>query len=87
MFLETFRSPRKGLRYLSDASYWIYLAHLPIVIVLQGLMAPWPLHAGMKFLVVMIITGAALGPTYHVGVRGTRFGAFLLSGRAWNTKR
>ena len=36
LFTKLFRRERAWVRYLSDASYWIYLAHMPLVFLLQG---------------------------------------------------
>ncbi|MEO8670228.1 MAG: acyltransferase family protein [Tahibacter sp.] len=64
-------------RYLADASYWIYLVHLPIVMALQviaaQLDAPWwiefPVLLGMAFAVMLA--------TYHAFVRHSFIGRTL----------
>jgi len=68
------------LRYLSDASYWMYLAHLPIVFGLQVLVMDWPLHWTLKFPLVVAVTLAVLFASYHVLVRTTIIGE-ILNGR------
>lgn len=73
-------SPRR--RYLADASYWIYLAHLPLVLALQLLMREWPLSWPIKFVLLMSLTMALLLVTYHWLVRSTVVGA-LLNGRRY----
>jgi ABC-type multidrug transport system ATPase subunit/peptidoglycan/LPS O-acetylase OafA/YrhL len=69
-------------RYLADASYWIYLAHLPLVLALQGLLAPlsWPWFA--KFPLIVGATLAVLLVSYHYLVRPTFLGE-LLNGRKY----
>lgn len=64
-------------RYLADASYWLYLAHLPIVFGLQVLMMDWPLHWTVKFPLIMAITLAVLLASYHYLVRPTFIGEAL----------
>jgi glucans biosynthesis protein C len=64
-------------RYLADASYWIYIVHLPIVWLLQAWMLRWPLHWSVKFVLVIALTGAFLLLTYHYLVRSTFLGVFL----------
>ena len=39
MFLKYFNAYSPKLSYLMDASYWIYIVHLPIVVLIQGLLA------------------------------------------------
>lgn len=64
-------------RYLADASYWIYLVHLPLVVALQGLVAqldwPWPL----KFLLILAAAFVFMLGTYALFVRRTVVGAIL----------
>lgn len=67
-------------RYLADASYWIYLVHLPLVVLLQRLVAaldlPWPL----KLLLILAAAFALMLATYAVLVRRTVVGV-MLNGR------
>jgi peptidoglycan/LPS O-acetylase OafA/YrhL len=69
-------------RYLADASYWIYLTHLPLVLALQGVVAPlgWPWF--VKFPLIVTATLAVLLLSYHYLVRPTRLGV-LLNGRRY----
>jgi peptidoglycan/LPS O-acetylase OafA/YrhL len=69
------------VRYLSDASYWLYLAHLPLVIGLQGLARAWPLGAVTKFFAINVIAVPLLLLSYHFLVRRTWVGV-LLNGRS-----
>ncbi|HTU10812.1 MAG TPA: acyltransferase family protein [Allosphingosinicella sp.] len=68
---------RPALRYLADASYWVYLIHLPVVMALQvmvhDLAWPWPAK------VVAIVAGTAvvtLG-TYELLIRHSFMGRWL----------
>lgn len=69
-------------RYLADASYWIYLAHLPLVLGLQLLIRDWPLPWPFKFAFLMCVTMVLLLVSYHWFVRPTFVGA-LLNGRRY----
>jgi glucans biosynthesis protein C len=69
--------PSPRWRYLADASYWMYLVHLPIIFLLQAWMLRWPLHWSAKFTLVMGITTVLLLASYHWLVRGTFIGVFL----------
>ena len=68
---------RPRLRYLSDSSYWLYLAHLPLVIVGQMLLAPLPLPALAKFSILLAASTAVLLASYEWGVRYTFIGTLL----------
>jgi len=76
-FLGAYSAAR---RYLADASYWIYLVHLPLVVALQALAAqlawPWPL----KFLAILVAAFVVMLVTYALFVRRTVVGA-VLNGR------
>lgn len=67
-------------RYLSDASYWLYLVHPPIVFGLQVLLMEVPLHWSIKLPAILVVTMALLLSSYHVLVRPTALGE-LLNGR------
>jgi peptidoglycan/LPS O-acetylase OafA/YrhL len=64
-------------RYLADASYWLYLIHLPIILALQVLISqmPWPWFA--KYPAILAISFLPMIASYHFLVRGTAIGAFL----------
>lgn len=73
-------NPSRPIRYMADASYWIYLAHLPLVYALQiavmGL--DWP--AGVKFAMVLGVALTLLLLSYQLLVRYSFIGA-VLNGR------
>jgi peptidoglycan/LPS O-acetylase OafA/YrhL len=64
-------------RYVSDSSYWLYLAHLPLIVLAQGLIRPWQLPALLKFSLLCIVTTAILLVTYEYLVRYTPVGTLL----------
>ena len=77
LFLRYFGEPSVRVRYLVDASYWVYLVHLPVVCLLPGLLgsdAWWP---GAKFLLVVAVSVGVSLATYEWAVRRTRLGLFL----------
>lgn len=73
-------NPSPARRYVADASYWIYLVHLPLIMALQVAVSqltwPWPLKLafilGVAFPLMLI--------TYQLMVRRTVIGA-ILNGR------
>lgn len=77
LFRRLLSSENKILRYISDSSYWLYLVHLPLVILAQWLVRDWPLPAFVKFAGVTIVISAFLLLTYAYGVRYTFLGRLL----------
>lgn len=67
-------------RYLADASYWVFIVHVPILLVLQYLVKdlPWPAEA--KVSAVLLGTFCVALLTYQILVRHTIVG-WLLNGR------
>lgn len=48
-------------RYISDVAYWLYLAHLPLLLAVQEMMRTWALPAVVKFgLTCFAVTGMLL---------------------------
>ena len=77
---------RPVVRYLADASYWVYLTHLGWVCTLQLALAdlgwPWAL----KFVVILGGSLAATLLTYQVHVRATPIGRWL-NGRTYPSRQ
>ena len=82
-FLSSFSATR---RYLADASYWLYLIHLPILMALQvavsGLDWPWPIKFGAILLVALPLMFAS----YQLLVRYSFIGT-VLNGRRERRER
>lgn len=70
------------VRYFSDASYWMYIAHLPIVMAMQTLMMPFDLHWSVKFMAVNAVTCTVLLLAYRYCVRSSWIG-LMLNGRKY----
>lgn len=68
-------------RYVADASYWIYLVHLPVVCALQVWVGDWLLHWSIKYPFIVVASLALLLLSYHVLVRFTVIGK-VLNGKA-----
>ena len=68
---------RHWVRYMSDASYWLYLWHLPLILVAFGIMTDWPISVHVKFALACMGTTAILLVTYQLGVRYTPVGTML----------
>ena len=82
LFLRYLETPSATWRYISDASYWIYIIHLPITVALPPLLAGFALPSGVKFSLVLSATAAISLLTYHYWVRATFIG-FRLNGRRY----
>ncbi len=72
--------PSPSVRYLADASYWMYVAHLPLVIALQTAFMLLDWHWSIKFVLINVLSAALLLLSYRYAVRPTWVG-LLLNGR------
>ncbi|MEM9158728.1 MAG: acyltransferase family protein [Verrucomicrobiota bacterium] len=65
------------VRYLSDSSYWLYLAHLPLVFYMQFLMRDWSVSPFLKFGFICLIATTLLLLSYEYLVRYRWLGKLL----------
>ena len=77
LFRRVFATERRGVRYLSDASYWMYVVHLPLIMAAQWLVRDWSVPAIPKFVLVCAAVSALLLATYRAFVRYTPIGTML----------
>ncbi|MEI9904483.1 MAG: acyltransferase family protein [Asticcacaulis sp.] len=75
-----------AIRYVADASYWIYLVHIPLVMGLQYAVMKLDLPAEPKFAIVLLGTLALALVTYQLFVRYSFIGT-ILNGRKRKAKR
>lgn len=80
VFRKICAQPRAWIRYIADASYWMYLVHLPIVVWLQVAIAEVALHWSVKLGIVSFATVGFALVTYDLFVRSTWVG-LMLNGR------
>lgn len=64
-----FGESRASWRYLADASYFVYLVHLPLVLWLQAALREVAWHWSIKFSAILTMTLVVLMLTYHFVVR------------------
>ncbi len=79
--------PRPALRYMADASYWIYLSHMPAVVLLAALLGATALGTAPRF---ALVTAGALAfsmLTYPLLVRYTVIGRVLNGPRERHPQR
>ena len=77
--------PSRALRYCADASYWIYIVHLPVVMALQVAVYPLAASAWVKFALVLAGAFLILFASYHLLVRHSWLGRWL-NGRKYPWK-
>lgn len=69
-------------RYVADASYWLYLIHVPIVFALQIVLSQLPWPGLLKFVLILGISFPLMFASYHYFVRNTLIGG-VLNGRRY----
>ena len=77
MFRALLSKESYAIRYVSDSSYWLYLAHVPLVLVGQGIVRDWNMSPLLKFLIVCFSVSGILLLTYRYFVRYTFIGSLL----------
>ena len=77
LFRKLMSSENKWMRYISDSSYWLYLAHLPLMIWLQWSISDWNLDGTLKFVLVCTVCTVTLLVMYEYLIRYTPIGTML----------
>ena len=54
LFMRYFNKYSRVLSYIMDASYWVYIIHLPIVVFMPGLFVPLAIPVFLKFLITLL---------------------------------
>tara|TARA_B110001452_G_scaffold37271_3_gene28533 strand:+ start:2964 stop:4082 length:1119 start_codon:yes stop_codon:yes gene_type:complete len=74
----------KYLRYITDASYWVYLSNMPIVVILHIILIPLNISVFLKFMIVLSVALAISMISYEYFVRYTFIGSILNKRRKRN---
>lgn len=80
MFRSLLTRENRAIRYLSDSAYWLYLSHLPLVILAQHWVKEWQIPGSIKLLGIFVATTFLLLIAYDLLVRYTWIG-LVLNGR------
>lgn len=77
MFRRLLSRESRAMRYISDSSYWLYVAHLPLVILAQIAVRDWQISAVLKFTIICVWVTGVLLAVYQFMVRYTWVGRLL----------
>jgi len=75
--LSLVKNQHSTIRYLADASFWIYLIHLPVMLFIQQEVQAWHIPIAIKFLGTLATTTAIGFASYALFVRHTPIGTLL----------
>ncbi|MGJ3234247.1 acyltransferase family protein [Marivirga sp.] len=85
IFMDVFNRESKYLRYFSDCSYWFYLIHFPIIILLQLFLLKYEVSLYLKVSFIIFFTTLFSLITYHYFIRYSWVGT-LLNGKKTKEK-
>ena len=66
LFRSLLTRENRTIRYLLDSAYWLYLAHLPLILGAQMVIQNWPGPAVLKCLLLTLVITAFLLFVYVV---------------------
>lgn len=85
LFIKYASKHSSKMRYISDASYWVYLLHLGFTAIFPGIIADLNIPGPLKAFIICALTTMICFITYHFLVRATFVGKFL-NGRKYTRK-
>ena len=77
VFRKFFSRENPKIRFVSDSAYWLYVAHLPLIQVVQIWVSQWPVPSLIKLVFVCLVTTALLLLSYRYLIRYTPVGTML----------
>ena len=77
LFRAVLNSESRVIRYLSDSAYWLYVAHLPVVVALQHQVKDWDWPAELKLAYICGVSTIGLLLSYQLLVRHFWLGRLL----------
>ena len=75
--LRWLNRPNPALRYFTQRAYWVYLLHLPVLLMIQYVLMDIDIHWGMKLLFAFIATLVTCLASYELLVRHTPLRRFV----------
>jgi peptidoglycan/LPS O-acetylase OafA/YrhL len=75
--LKHLSAPSSLRRYWADSSYWLYIAHLPLVTALQVIALQLHWHWSIELTLILVVSVSLLLLSYALFVRSTWLGAIL----------
>jgi len=77
LFRRFFGGENKNVRYISDASYWLYITHIFPITILQIWVSDWQYPSFLKFLFICALAMGILLLIYEYAIRYTWVGTML----------
>jgi hypothetical protein len=77
LFLRYAGSGKPIWRYLSDSSYWVYLLHLPLTVLVPSLLLGWQVPVFIKYPACVLLVLGLCWLSYDCLIRPTAVGRFL----------
>ena len=87
LFNRYFSEGKYWIRYWSDASFFMYLMHLPVLVFMQAIVIPIPVPLIAKFLLLCLLTTGTLYVMYRFTIRYSWIGRLLNGKRTRNGDR
>jgi glucans biosynthesis protein C len=87
VFLRVIEGRGTLMRYLAESSFWLYIAHLPLVALMQVLLLPLAWPSPVKFLIVAVFAIGLSLLSYEYIVRRSLVGELINGSRKRTVKR